>query len=65
MKKNMGTIDKIVSIIIAAVIAYNTSFTDIKWVTTNIAGFDNSVVRLYPNPATNQVTTEFDSFPGS
>ncbi len=42
---------------------HNTSFTDIKWITTSISELSRSSFNMYPNPATNKVTIETSGLP--
>ena len=37
---------------------HNTTFTDINWITTSITNIGNTAIKIYPNPATDQITVE-------
>ena len=44
---------------------HNTSFTDIKWITTSVSELNNISLKMYPNPATDNVFIEMNEISGS
>ena len=43
---------------------HNTNFTDINWITTAVTELNNSLIKMYPNPATNKLFIEMDEISG-
>jgi plastocyanin len=44
---------------------HNTSFTDIRWITTSVSELNDFALKMYPNPATERVFIEMNEFSGS